>query len=173
MGRALQNNKKSRNQIKSIEAAGGIVFRKRSSSINNHEEIEFLLLRHKWGKYWDFPKGRKERKKNGNRESDIETAKREITEETGLTNFAILNRMTNVINYWVRRGSRLIPKEVRLFLVQTFEETKVQLSHEHIAYKWLSYQDALAKITFDNVKKVLEEAHKRLTANFDKESGTK
>lgn len=148
---------------KNIIAAGGIVFRKRRKSPDDDEELEYLLLRHKWGRYWDFPKGRQQWKKDGSRESDIETAKREITEETGLTNFTVLNRLSNVVRYWVKRGSRLIPKEVRLFLVQNLEEAKVQLSHEHIAYKWLSYQDALAKITFDNAKKVLEEAHKRLT----------
>ena len=153
---------------KNIIAVGGIVFRKRRKSPDDDEELEYLLLRHKWGRYWDFPKGRQEWKKDGNRESDIETAKREITEETGLTNFTIINRMSKVVNYWVRRGSRLIPKEVRLFLVQSLEGAKVQLSHEHIAYKWLSYQDALAKITFDNAKSVLEEAHKRLTGKSDK-----
>ncbi|MHA2362923.1 MAG: bis(5'-nucleosyl)-tetraphosphatase [Candidatus Hodarchaeales archaeon] len=166
-----ENITRSKESMKAIIAAGGVVYREKKTqySLDGEEitKLEFLLLKHRHGRYWDFPKGRQEWNNEGEKESFLETAKREISEETGITNFRIIKRLNNVIKYWVRRGARLIPKEVRLYLVQ-FPISKIELSHEHTAYRWLSFPDALSCMTFNNSKKVLEEAHRLLSLKMSK-----
>ena len=71
----LKNQENTRKK-KSIHAAGGIVYRQNKSS----GEPEFLILQHRYGKYWSFPKGRMEKG-----ETFLDTAKREIHEETGIS----------------------------------------------------------------------------------------
>ena len=49
------------------------------SIVRPEEQIEILLIRHKNGGHWAFPKGHVEKK-----ETEEDTALREIREETGL-----------------------------------------------------------------------------------------
>jgi len=44
------------------------------------------------------------------------------------------------------------------FLVQVTSST-VKLSYEHAEYVWLSYDEALEKLTFKNARDVLRKAH--------------
>ena len=141
---------------KGINAAGGVVWRKSKKS----DEPEFLLLLHKHGKYWAFPKGRSHKG-----ESTIETAKREIIEETGIKNFTFIERFSKNVKYFVRRGRNLIPKEVHYFLVQFSKRAEISLSREHIAYKWLKFDDAISCITHDNSKEILKEVYARLQSS--------
>ena len=55
------------------KSCGGIVYRK------FHGNTEILLIKHIKSGYWSFPKGHVE-----NGETEEETAKREIKEETGI-----------------------------------------------------------------------------------------
>ena len=63
--------------MKQEKSAGAIVF------IKDKEPIYLLL--HYEAKHWDFPKGNIEKG-----EKDIETVKREIEEETGITDIEIV-----------------------------------------------------------------------------------
>ena len=137
-----------------IRAAGGIVWREGMNS----SEPEFLLLLHKHGHYWSFPKGRRNKG-----ETDLETARREIREETGIDEFTLLEKggklISNSVRYFVRRGGSLIPKEVRYFLVKFSKRVEVNLSREHIAYKWLKFDDAIANLSHDNSKELLTKVY--------------
>ena len=148
-----------------IRAAGGVVWRRDSDS----GEPEFLLLLHKHGHYWSFPKGRKNKG-----ESDLETARREIREETGIDDFTLLERggkfISNTVRYFVKRGSSLIPKEVRYFLVKFSKRVEVNLSREHIAYKWLKFDDALANLSHDNSKELLTKVYSDFEFDEDEET---
>ena len=55
------------------KSCGALIYRKKQG------EYELLLIRHRSGGHWSFPKGHVE-----NNETEIETALREIREETGL-----------------------------------------------------------------------------------------
>ena len=146
----MSKQPKSSTKRGQIRAAGGIVYREG----NETGEPEFLLLLHKHGHYWSFPKGRRNKG-----ETDLETARREIREETGIEEFTLLEKggffISNTVRYFVRRGSSLIPKEVHYFLVKFSKRVEVSLSREHIAYKWLKFDDAIANLSHNNSKELL------------------
>ncbi|MFA5135661.1 MAG: NUDIX domain-containing protein [Patescibacteria group bacterium] len=111
----------------------------------------FLLLQYRQG-HWDFPRGHIERG-----ESPQETARREIEEETGISDLRFIPAFRSK-NRWVfsYKGT-LINKDAVYFIART--ETKaVKLSDEHRSYAWLDGPDALEKLTFGNTKKIFIEA---------------
>ena len=102
--------------------------------------------------HWDFPKGHVD-----NGETEIETAKRELEEETGIKDIVFFDKFRKSINYTFQRGDRKIGKEVIFFLAKTIE-TEVNLSHEHVDYEWLDFKSALKRLTYENARSVLKEA---------------
>ncbi len=126
------------------KSCGAVVFRKNG-------EVEYLLLHYEAG-HWDFVKGKVEPN-----ESEKDTVMRELEEETGLTNAKFVGDFREEINYFFRRGSKKINKEVAYFLIQA-KNDKVVLSYEHVGYDWLSYKKAMKRLTFKNAKDVLKQA---------------
>lgn len=120
-----------------------------------HSE-DFLLIQHsvKLGAkgHWDFPKGHIE----GN-ETELETATRELEEETGINEFQLVNGFKEKICYNIHKGSKVIPKEVSFFLAKSLTKN-VKLSSEHQNYKWLNFSSALDQLTYSNAKEVLVKA---------------
>lgn len=104
------------------------------------------------GGHWDFPKGHVE-----SNETEIETALRELEEETGITNAEIIAGFRHSISYTFYRKSEPLSKKVIFFLAGTVEK-KVTLSHEHIDYAWLEFDNALEKLTYDNARQILKKA---------------
>jgi 8-oxo-dGTP pyrophosphatase MutT (NUDIX family) len=120
-----------------------------------NETIIFLLLHYFQG-HWDFPKGNKEKG-----ESDIDTALREITEETGINDITFLEGFKKEIFYKYKRNNHLISKKVVYFLAKS-NSIEVVLSSEHLDFVWEPYEDALRKITYKNSKEILSEGYKFL-----------
>jgi len=112
----------------------------------------FLLLHYGRG-HWGFPKGIIEAG-----EAEEEAAIREAEEETGLSNFMLLNDFKEKIEYFYRRGGEAVHKEVVYFLAET-QERDVKLSFEHRGYEWLEFNEALNRLSFDNDKKILRKAN--------------
>ncbi|MFN3621398.1 MAG: bis(5'-nucleosyl)-tetraphosphatase [Nitrososphaerales archaeon] len=134
-------------------SAGAIVIYK-SDSV-----VEYLILHYPAG-HWDFPKGNVEKG-----ESELDAAIREITEETGLTDLKFVNGFKKTIQYYYKKGDRLVKKSVTFYLAEA--KTKdVKLSFEHQGYIWLPIDEALAKVTYQNAKNVLREAQ-RFLAQID------
>ena len=137
--------------MKHEKSAGAIVFRK-------DKEPKYLLL-HYEAKHWDFIKGNIEKN-----ETDIGTIKREITEETGITDIEIIKGFKEKIQYYYKLKDELINKEVVFYLAKTNTE-EIKLSFEHIGYIWLSYEKAMDKLTFKNAKEILKKANEFLRTN--------
>lgn len=121
--------------------------------------IDFLVLQY-YQRHWDFPRGHVEEG-----ETDEVTAIREIREETGLVNLKFIPGFKEQISWWYHRKDEPKPlfKEAVYFLAEA-DELTVQLSEEHSAFKWLSYNDALQQLTFLNARNVLKKAEEFLAA---------
>jgi 8-oxo-dGTP pyrophosphatase MutT (NUDIX family) len=130
------------------KSCGAVVFKKNGG-------VEYLLLHYEAG-HWDYVKGQVEPE-----ESEKDTVFRELKEETGITNACFFEGFREEISYFYRREGRTVYKEVIFFLIET-EDSNVKLSYEHVGYEWLSYEKAMAKLTFANAKKVLAKAHEFL-----------
>ena len=116
---------------------------------------EFLLLNYPQG-HWDFVKGKMEVN-----ETPQETVRREMREETGISNFQLIDGFEEFVRYNFRFKNEVVHKKVIFFLAKT-NIKKISLSHEHNDYLWLGYNDALKKITFKNAKNILTKANKFL-----------
>ncbi len=118
---------------------------------------KYLLLKYEWG-HWGFVKGNIERG-----ESLEETFFREAEEEAGLKRdmLEIIEGFREKISYFYKKEGKTIYKEV-IYLLAESKSFDVKLSYEHTAYEWLSYEDALEKITYENDRNVLRKAHEFL-----------
>ena len=114
--------------------------------VYNPERQLFLIIKMLNGN-WGFPKGHTE-----NQETDIQTAIREVTEETGIK-IEILDGFKKSIKY--------IPfpevlKKV-IFFIGITEEEKVTIDkHEIEDYMWCSYEEALKMITYKPQRDIME-----------------
>lgn len=99
--------------------------------------------------HWDFPKGHMERG-----ESEIQTALRELEEETGLKDLKLFSDFSHKISYNLIKDGKEIRKEV-IFFVGITIETKIILSEEHQDYVWLNYDSAMERLTYNSAKESL------------------
>ena len=118
----------------------------------NYDSI--LVLQYPQG-HWDFVKGHVE----GSDTSLQKTALRELLEETGIQSANIIPGFQLRTEYQFSRKGNQISKQVHWFIAET-DEIVVNLSNEHIGFLWLSWDEALDQLTFDNSKNVLSSARK-------------
>ena len=128
------------------KSAGAVIFRKEDDKI-------YCLLLHYQGGHWDFPKGNIEK---GEKLED--TVRREVKEETGIENIKFALGFKEAIKYFYKLKGRNIFKIVTFFLAET-KTKEVKISWEHTGFKWLSYEEALGQLTFENAKEILKKAH--------------
>jgi 8-oxo-dGTP pyrophosphatase MutT (NUDIX family) len=133
------------------KSAGAVIFRK------SEGKIFYLLLQYpglrRKGTYWDLPKGHIEKG-----EKIEETAKREVKEETGLKDIEITPGFKETIKYFFKWESKNILKFVTFYLIET-KTKEVEISGEHLSFKWLFYEEALGKLSFKNAKEILKKAN--------------
>ncbi|RJQ19035.1 NUDIX domain-containing protein [Candidatus Woesearchaeota archaeon] len=120
-------------------------------------EGKYLLLKYEAG-HWDFPKGHLEEG-----ESARDAALRELKEEAGVA-AELIDGFSHRITYFFTREGKRVPKEV-VFFVGRGDGHPVTLSHEHTDFVWLSFDDALERLTYNSAKGVLRKAHDFLSKN--------
>jgi 8-oxo-dGTP pyrophosphatase MutT (NUDIX family) len=128
-------------------SVGAVLFNETDSGKN------FLLLNYPSG-HWDFVKGNIEKG-----ESLQQTVIREIREETDITDVEFVDGFEDKIEYHYQRDGDLVHKEVVFFLAKT-KTTDVKISHEHLGFVWLNFDDALKKVTYKNAKDLLNKIKK-------------
>lgn len=109
----------------------------------------YLLLNYPSG-HWDFVKGNIEKG-----ETFKETALREIKEETEISDVNFIDGFENKIQYHYQRDGKVVHKEVIFFLAETSTE-RVEISHEHLGFIWLKFNEALAKLTYKTAQNLLK-----------------
>ena len=118
----------------------------------------FLLMQSPRGD-WNFVKGHREYG-----ESDEETLRREVYEETGIRKFKILGFVGNITYSFLDKAGRSIKKEVSFYLALS-NTTEVTLSSEHINFKWAEYKDAIGVLSFNQSISILNKAVKMKNGN--------
>ncbi len=144
------------------KSAGAIIFRKES------DNVYYLLLHYAPSEpgrrgHWGFAKGHVEKG-----ETEEETAKREVIEETGIKDLKIIHGFKESEKYFFRQVYGLkgearkkapwIFKLVVFFIAKT-QQKEIKISEEHSDFLWLSYEDAIKKISFKNSKELLKKAN--------------
>ncbi len=128
--------------MKQEKSCGAVVFRKKEG------EPQILLICHRNGGHWAFPKGHVEKK-----ETEEETALREIREETGLK-VKLDTAFRTSVSYSPEPG---VMKEVIYFAAKAEKDADPHRQEEEVlAIDWFSPEKALERVTYDNDRKVLE-----------------
>jgi 8-oxo-dGTP pyrophosphatase MutT (NUDIX family) len=127
------------------EVSAGIIL------FNEIVDKEFLLLNYP-SKHWDFVKGKMEKD-----ETPLETALRETKEETGISDVEFIDGFKEEIEYNFYADNQEIHKKVIFFLGKT-KTIDIILSHEHLDFIWLDFNNALEKITYKNAKNLLKKS---------------
>ncbi|MGI0046391.1 MAG: bis(5'-nucleosyl)-tetraphosphatase [Nitrosotalea sp.] len=109
----------------------------------------YLLLNYPSG-HWDFVKGNIEKG-----ETFKQTVLRETREETGIVDVSFVDGFENKVQYHYQRDGEVVHKEVVFFLAKTSTE-HVEISHEHLGFIWLKFNDALEKVTYKTAQNLLK-----------------
>ena len=122
------------------------------------ESKRFLIIQHTKD-HWSFPKGHPEKN-----ETHQETAVRELFEETGLKTVEIDPREFSEEFSFIHKGVS-IDKTV-VYFIGFIESTEVTIQEKEVRdFAWLTYEDALSQVTFENTEYLLREAHSHLHAS--------
>lgn len=106
---------------------------------------QLLLIFQSRGRFWEFPKGKVE-----GSEDDYETMLREVEEEVGITELAVIPGFEEEVQYEFQVGPEAVDKTVIYYAFRTTQEP--QMSEEHLEYKWCSKKQALKLLRHDNFK---------------------
>jgi len=130
--------------VKLERSCGAVIFRRKG------DRLFFLLLKHASGRHWGLAKGHAEEG-----ETELETALREVLEETGLT-VEILDGFIQKNTYSPRVG---VSKEVTYFLGEALKKKLKLQAGEIIHGVWLELEDCMRLCSHAATKTVLIAAH--------------
>lgn len=110
--------------------------------------IEVLLIFHKGGRHWSFPKGHKDPG-----ETDLQAAFRELKEETGLEIEKCFSDIAYLETYTFYKLHEKVRKTVTYF--PAFVKGTLSIQPEEIEEaRWLPIEKALNQLTFEETKEI-------------------
>ena len=112
-----------------------------------------LLLQYPQG-HWDLPKGHVEKDDDNN----YETAKRELKEETGISELSLIENFEYRTEYQFKHKGKRKSKQVYWYIATT-EEISINLSKEHHNYVWLDWELAIEQATHTETKELIKTAY--------------
>ena len=123
------------------KSCGAVVYR------DGDAGMEVLLIKHKNGGQWAFPKGHVEKK-----ETEAETALRGIKEETGLK-VELDTSFREIVAYSPKPG---VMKDVIYFAAKAKKDNARPQPEEVLEICWKSPQEALGLVTYATDRQVLQ-----------------
>lgn len=119
--------------------------------LNEKGTWKVLLILHREGNHWGFPKG-----KANDGETPLQAATRELREETGLEVVELLRENPLIEQYQFRRRKDFIIKTVQYFPALVKGDLKIQLEEIREA-KWLTIPEAMSQLSFREARHILQE----------------
>jgi 8-oxo-dGTP pyrophosphatase MutT (NUDIX family) len=144
-----RKNPKKPPRMKAVReyTAGGMVFRRTGA-----QQIDILMIQDRLGR-WTIPKGHVEEG-----EQLEETALREVTEETGLHNLAIRDKLDK-IHFFYRKEGKLIYMTTHVFLMEALGNTDALIPEDSegiVDAKWFPKDEALQLIEYKDTEKLFK-----------------
>ncbi|HEX2168389.1 MAG TPA: NUDIX domain-containing protein [Longimicrobiales bacterium] len=132
-------------------SSGGVVFRRGGGA------LDFLLIRDPYNN-WGLPKGHIE-----GGETPAEAALREVSEETGLIELAVITQLPT-IDWFFRDRGKLVHKFCHFFLVESpTGDPEPQLTEGITECVWRSAGLAIETVSYSNAREVMRAAARWLT----------
>jgi 8-oxo-dGTP pyrophosphatase MutT (NUDIX family) len=129
------------------------------------QSIRYLLLHH-GGEYWNFPKGHQE-----GLEEDLQTALRELDEETGIKEVKIIDGFLESYDYdfdtQIKDGQKEKIYRRAIFYLGDVGDQPVKISDEHVDFGWFDYETAFKRLFHQNSQDLLKKAHQFLLKQQD------
>ncbi len=122
------------------KSCGAIVFRK------YHGNTELLLIKHANGGHWSFPKGHVE-----NGETEIQTAMREVKEETGI-DIIVDFSFREIVTYSPKKDTQ---KDVVYFLAMAKNYNYTPQPEEISQIKWVEISRVHSILSYDNDRQLV------------------
>ena len=129
------------------KSCGALVF------LREGDKVDFLILKHRLGGHWSFPKGHVEQG-----ESERQTALREIKEETGL-DVRLMEGFRQKVSYSPRPG---VSKDVVYFLASAPDSNTTMQEEEVREIRWIDESKCQEYLTYQNDRLLLSAAKRYL-----------
>jgi 8-oxo-dGTP pyrophosphatase MutT (NUDIX family) len=148
--------KRTWRRVRHSYSSGGVAYRRHPGN----GELEIALIATHGGQRWQLPKGSREAQ-----ETSIETAIREVEEESGLR--SAHEAFLQTIDYWYWDTHRkdipeLVHKTVDFHLLRVVGGKLSDACYEVDAVGWFSFEEAQAMLTFTGELEVTKLAQARL-----------
>jgi 8-oxo-dGTP pyrophosphatase MutT (NUDIX family) len=136
-------------------SSGGVITRQ----ARGHPQVCLIARRQDGQRIWGLPKGHVEAG-----EDPRDAAVREVREETGLVGKPLTK--LGAISYWfaVKRERVRYFKRVHFYLLTYLEGSTRAHDHEVEHAAWLPLSKAIARISYENERKILRKAQQYLKA---------
>lgn len=119
----------------------------------------YLLVRHAAG-HWGFPKGKQEPG-----ETPMQTATRELREETGIADARIVASPAFTETYrFTKKSGGVVDKAVTYYLGYVDREAVTVMPGELLDHAWLDAAGAAARLTYPESRQLLEAVQTHLAA---------
>lgn len=133
------------------KSCGAIVFRK------FHGNTELLLIKHANGGHWSFPKGHVE-----GIETEIETAKREVKEETGI-DIIVDDSFRETVSYSPKKDTM---KDVVYFLAIAKNYNVIPQPEEIAQIKWIEISRVHTILSYDNDRQLVNKVRPIIKSSY-------